>query len=473
MARQASSSSKFCIGFVAKFVVLSSAAAGQAAEGLGSSLGITEREIAAHATYLTSDELQGRQAGHRGAELAAAYIARELDSYGLEPFSETWEFPFHVRGGASEGFGKITFGTTTVMAPNVVNAPSYSPAGVVRAPVVVDPSADVVHKLVAVEPEDDERAQAAALLARGAAGVIFLRSESSLAPATPATLITFSIDMTLEERMAQLDDATRRQVLESVRLDGPVICISSSLHGLIHRYAAKGDELIIEVRRVGRDRSSNVVGVLRGSDPLLRDEYVVIGAHYDHVGIINGELHPGADDNASGVAALLELAESLAAAQYRPRRSILVIGWGAEELKMIGSSAFCRNPPINLENVVALINFDMIGRNDPEAVLLAAASDQLLSLASERAARHGFTRINDGDPKRHLDSTDTAPFYARNIPCLSFHTGLHQDYHTPHDTLDRLDTDKVTRIARWAFDVVNEVANAKARPDSQPLEQPE
>ncbi len=133
---------------------------------------------------------------------------------------------------------------------------------------------------------------------------------------------------------------------------------------------------------------------------------------------------------------------------------------------MIGSVAFCKDPPIELDKIAALINLDMIGRNDPTAVQILAAGDKLRKIAVAAAVRHGFTRT-DGEAD-YLWASDSGPFIDRKVPTVYFHTGDHPDYNTPRDTADRLDVDKVARIARAAFDVALEIANADGRPVFSP-----
>jgi Zn-dependent M28 family amino/carboxypeptidase len=169
-----------------------------------------------------------------------------------------------------------------------------------------------------------------------------------------------------------------------------------------------------------------VAAILRGADPTLRHEYVIVCGHYDHIGATNGEIYFGADDNASGTAAVLEIAQALATMERRPRRSIVVIAWGAEELHMIGSKAFCRNPPIPLQDIAAVINLDMVGRNDPDMVQVLTASDDLRRIAIDAAERHGFTKTDGGEPI-FMTASDTGPFVKRRVPSVLFHTGEHPD----------------------------------------------
>jgi Tol biopolymer transport system component len=209
------------------------------------------------------------------------------------------------------------------------------------------------------------------------------------------------------------------------------------------------------------------------------DEYVVIGAHYDHLGLggagssmarsgEEGKVHPGADDNASGTAVVMELAAAFAkeraGADAKPRRGLIFALWSGEEIGLIGSAAFCEKPPVPLEKVAAYINFDMVGRlRDNKLTLQGIGSSKIWrKLIEKRNVAAGFSLTLQDDP--YLP-TDTTSFYPKRVPVLNFFTGSHEDYHRPTDTADKLNVEGMERIARFAQQIVLDVANTPARPD--------
>jgi hypothetical protein len=221
----------------------------------------------------------------------------------------------------------------------------------------------------------------------------------------------------------------------------------------------------------------NVAAVIRGSDPALRDEYVVLTAHLDHVGVgrpINGDsVYNGADDNASGTAALLEIAEAMAASATRPARSVMFLHVSGEELGLLGSRWFSDNPTVPIGQIVANLNADMIGRNAPDSIVVIGKDYSTLGrTVNEVAARHpelGLTVSDDIWPQeRFFFRSDQFNFARKEIPVLFFFSGVHEDYHRPSDTVDRLDVDKAARVARIIHYTTLAIANDPNRPQWDP-----
>jgi hypothetical protein len=215
----------------------------------------------------------------------------------------------------------------------------------------------------------------------------------------------------------------------------------------------------------------NVVGILPGSDPELADEYVVVGAHYDHVGVDpRGRIGFGADDNASGTAALLEIVEALATA--RPRRSILACAFAAEEDGLVGSRALCAELPVPRESLVAMLNLDMIGRGEPkEVVVLGIDANPGFEKLLKRANKLSSTRIKrivTGQGRELFQRSDHYAFHEIGVPTLFFFEGLpieqNVDYHTWRDTIEKVDLDKVERTTQLVYNVAWLLANDDERP---------
>jgi hypothetical protein len=216
--------------------------------------------------------------------------------------------------------------------------------------------------------------------------------------------------------------------------------------------------------------SRNVVGMVEGSDETLKSEFVVLGAHYDHLGLRRkGQFWPGADDNASGTAAVCELAEAFGKGGQRPKRSIIFALFGAEERGLFGSKHFTDKPPVPIEKIVAMINLDMIGRNKPgEVSILGAATSTDLEGHLAAAAKSIKLKLKY-EPPDDFAGSDHYYFYEKGIPVLFLHSGLHNDYHKQSDKAEKIDYAKIQVTAQLTFLTAWNVAEADARPNFQKL----
>lgn len=213
----------------------------------------------------------------------------------------------------------------------------------------------------------------------------------------------------------------------------------------------------------------NVAGWLPGRDAELRDEFVIVSAHYDHLGVRNGKVYRGADDNASGVSMMLEVARQLAGAETKPRRSVVFVGFDLEERLLWGSRWFAAHPPWPLERVKLFITADMIGRSLGDLPL-----PTVFVLGSEHAPSLVKTLDRVGAPKGlevarlGIDligtRSDYGPFRDRQVPFLFFSTGEHPDYHSPRDVPARIDYHKVARVSGLVLKVATHVSNADEAP---------
>jgi Zn-dependent M28 family amino/carboxypeptidase len=214
-----------------------------------------------------------------------------------------------------------------------------------------------------------------------------------------------------------------------------------------------------------------VVGILQGSDPALRDTYIVFSAHMDHVGVgapnAKGDsIFNGADDDASGTSAVLELAQAFAAlpAAQRPKRSLIFLTVSGEEKGLFGSQYFVEHTPVPLDKIIADINIDMIGRNNPDTVVAIGQEYSTLGdIVQQVAKSHAELKLvvaPDLWPQEKLFfRSDHFNFAVRNIPAIFFTTGLHADYHQPSDEVDTINTEKLARIAQLIFHLGQSVAN--------------
>ncbi len=236
-----------------------------------------------------------------------------------------------------------------------------------------------------------------------------------------------------------------------------------------HSFAVEGAVVRIQTTTsIASTPTGNVVGYLEGRDPQLKKELVIVGAHYDHVGYkkqhAEGEdyIFNGADDNGSGTVALLGVAAGLGALPERPRRSILLIAFAGEEKGLFGSEYYVRRPLFPLENTVAMLNMDMVGRNGRDSLLLIGteSSPDLERITREENRRVGFVLV---DEVLTAGGSDHMSFQKRNIPSLFFHSGLHSDLHKVSDSAEKIDMTKLTNAARLVFLTAVRIANESQR----------
>ena len=236
-----------------------------------------------------------------------------------------------------------------------------------------------------------------------------------------------------------------------------------SFEQLIPTSAESSDD---DPRIVGR----NVGALLVGSDPQLRDELIVIGTHFDHLGTRNGKVFRGADDNASGTSMMLEVARQMAMSKTPPKRSIAFVGFDLEEQLLWGSRWFVAHPPFELDRVKLFITADMIGRSLGDLPL-----PTVFIMGSEHAPRMNLLLDDIGSPsglevaRLGVDlvgvRSDYGPFWGEKIPFLFFSTGEHPDYHTPRDVPEKLDFDKIARVSSLVLKIVEAVANSDWTPE--------
>lgn len=217
----------------------------------------------------------------------------------------------------------------------------------------------------------------------------------------------------------------------------------------------------------------NVLAMLPGSDPTLREEVILLGAHYDHVGYGTarnsngpiGYIHNGADDNASGTSGLLELAEAFTRLPQPPKRSILFAFWDGEEQGLLGSKHWVARPTISLRRVRACINLDMIGRLRDDRV-------EVYGTRTAAGLRRLVSQYNNGLRLDFLwdmeENSDHYCFFSRGIPTLMFHTGRHEDYHRPSDDLHKVNYAGARQVAQLVFDVCGALADAEEVPPFRP-----
>jgi hypothetical protein len=458
-----------------------------------------------HVRYLVSEELQGRLTGTRGEELATAYVADQFEKLGLDPAGDdgTWFQGFDFTAGVSLGRGnRLTLTGRTPALDRDWRPLAFSRTGKVpAAPVafagygISTPGYDsygdhdvggkwvMVFRYLpenlptdrreALRSQSDLAYKAAVARQKGARGLVVVsgpnskvRQELVALDFGPAGGDSGIAALSITDATAQtlLDPAGRTLADLQSRLDrGEAVPAFD-----IPRATLTASIDIVHQQRRGR----NVIGRLPGGG----GPAVVLGAHVDHLGTgissrslareeERGKVHPGADDNAAGVAALIEVARHLTENyRYRDatsRHDILFAAWSGEEVGTLGSNHFVETMG---DKPRAYVNMDMVGRMRDQLTLQGVGSSTAWPaiIGAARTEDDGLTVQLQDDP---YIPTDTLAFYPRGIPVLNAFTGVHEDYHTPRDTADKLNYDGMTRIAGLMAGITGELATREEDPD--------
>jgi hypothetical protein len=309
-----------------------------------------------------------------------------------------------------------------------------------------------------------------AALAAAAAFPIAAHPQS--APPTPVASpnklmddVRFLADDRLEGRMTGSPGADAAAAYLARRFEE--VGLRPGANGWFQEFTISANAPAAAHMHVGGLHGKNVIGVLPGRDPKLRNQVVVIGAHYDHLGRggqfaldpdSTGTVHNGADDNASGTAALVEIARRLAF--RRPARSVIVIAFSGEELGLLGSAAYVQDPLVPMSRTAAMVNLDMVGRlrNNRLIVYGTASAKEFPALLDSLNRDAGFELREIGDGYGPSDQTS---FYAKKRPVLHLFTDLHEDYHRTTDDADKINADGLKRVADLATSLVRSLADRR------------
>ncbi|MCK3685019.1 M20/M25/M40 family metallo-hydrolase [Maribellus sp. YY47] len=448
--------------------------------------------------YLASDSLQGRQSGEKGGLLAAEYIRSKFKAAGLQLLYNDGFQPFSLVADAELGDGNSLEVGGNSFQPKTDFLPyAFSGNTTVEAQVVftgygieVDRDSlkwndfegvDVTGKWMLVlqgDPDLDnpnspylefstERAKALTASDKNAAGIILV--------AGPAfnekdELSSLFFDKNSSRFSMPVLQVTRNVANEILAGTGETI---ESLESKI-KEQHKGINLEVNTSvkatvnvQLKEKETRNIVAMLPGVDEKLKDEVVVIGAHYDHLGmggpgsgsraVDTVAVHNGADDNASGVAAVIQLAEKFASLKTN-KRTLIFAAFGAEEMGLVGSKAFTNDPPVASEKMVAMFNFDMVGRLDTTTNAISIGGTKT-SVETEQILTDLNTGFELAFSGEGIGPSDHASFYLQNIPVFFFSTGAHPDYHTPKDDAEMINYEGEKKVLNYAEKVIEEVTN--------------
>lgn len=497
---------------------------------------LSAERMRADVTFLASKPLAGRLSGKPGGDAAAEFLAAVMRKAGIQPAGprgtyfqsiplvefetdqENSSLSLVVRGQAevektfrSSGHFSCRFPESVRITAGVV----FAGYGITAPELGYDDYAgvDARGKFVLVLGGEPQRAKADSVFngrgdtvyagnrvktlnaqQHGAVGVLLVgdrggprvlstSGESVRASLPPQALVGSRVQIPLVTLFSSVADAlvaNRKELQE--RIDATLQPQSLELAGV----KVTVDNRVLRSQRI---TSVNVAGWIEGSDPALKDETIIICAHHDHLGSNREVYFPGANDNASGAAAVVELARAFAASGLRPRRSILFIVFGSEEEGLLGSHHYVQSPLRPLEKTVAVLNLDMIGQNEtpsaqtegrwhipadtknavnPIGTHYVPELRRLIEAANERVGLKLDFRLDADNSLNIFQRCDHYPFALERIPAVWLFAGFHPEYHQTTDTVDRLNFEKMVKITRLAMRLAWELANQPGRPRFNP-----
>lgn len=480
---------------------------------------IEPQSLLGHIKFLAADELQGRGNGSAGLEHAGDYIAAQFKAIGLTPGGTNgdWFQPFELTAGLRIAEGNSLLIRAADQTVRLSLGESYYPLAVsasddasgysmdlMGVPVVFGgfglsaPSAnyddyerlDVKGKAVLIfshEPQEnrtDSRlngarpmrettlySKALAARSRGAVALIVVSDPSHRVD--EANYRIFAIEADAEDHQIPVLRVRRDEMaplLKAWSLDATAALIDRDL---VPRSRPLPGVSVDYTQRLSLNRRTvrNVVGILPGANTSAAKEAIVLGAHYDHVGLggrfssapeRTGEIHNGADDNASGIAALIEIARTASADRARFPRSLVFVAFAGEERGLLGSLHYTTTPPIPLDDTVAMLNLDMVGRARGKVEVGGLSAAPSLEPDVEAAARIAGLDVQRGGPG--AGRSDDSSFLDRRVPALHFFTGFHDDYHRPSDDWNKIDVEGTARVATLALELAARIAARQDRP---------
>ena len=463
---------------------------------------VSVKELQTDIKYLASDSLKGRLTGSPGDSLAADFIRNKLISYGLIPLSgdgfQRFKVTKRVIAGKANSLmmNKINYTINKDFMPLAFSSNAGLESDVIFAGYGFSikgdslkwndfDGIDVKGKWVMIlrgdpEPENTKSQfipfsadRDKALLAKdmGAAGVLMVSGPLSDPKDTFESLGTegFSVDIPVLRIKKEVADIILLKSKNNIE------ALEKKLNDTRKPLSFSSNVTVSGKAEIVRELAStrNVVMLLPGQDEKLKNEYIIIGAHFDHLGMGGAGsgsrapdttgFHHGADDNASGVAMMIELAGEFAGTKESHKRSIVFLAFTGEEEGLLGSKHFTDDPGINLSSVNAMINLDMIGRLNETNNLQIFGVGTATGLKDLIYSKSDTSVIKLTLSDEGYGPSDHSSFYGKNIPVLFYFTGAHLDYHTPTDTYDKINFDGMEKISILVFNVAEELASSTVR----------
>lgn len=468
---------------------------------------ISADKILAHVTYLSKDQMRGRNTPSPELDSSAAYIARQFHQYGLKPVGDNGTYLQHFNVLKSKlskpnsltiiaEAGETEFEIKQDFVPLYLTANKKITAAIVFAGYGITApeynyddykNIDVNGKIVLIfthEPQENDptsvfegrkmtdhsKSVNKALNARdhGAIGMIIVTDPNHRFrrpplnwPSLMRTKPKDATPLTVEEKMdnklvvVRIGKNLADQLFEKTGKTMADLQSSIDTDLASQSYEVPGIKVRIETNlNSDPTPTQNVVGLLEGIDPVLKNEIIVISAHYDHLGALNDStIFNGADDNASGTVGVMTLAEAFTTNNRLPKRSILFCAWAGEEKGLFGSRYYVDSAPLfPLETTTININLDMIGRYDSSSIDIVgiSSSPDFFSLIEKENEKFKFEY---SEKNEFINRSDHGSFYRKKIPVLGFSTGLHNDYHQTTDTVEKCFPEGIAQICKFVFNI--------------------
>jgi Zn-dependent M28 family amino/carboxypeptidase len=504
-----------------------------AARGTGT---IDAAQLKSYLSFIASDEMEGRDTPSRGLDTTAQFLAMNLSRWGFKPAGDNGGYLQKIalsRDVIDQAATRVQLNSQT-LALGEDYIPSVRPADLPASQLVFAGNGWLVKsKNIDAYKGIDAKGKIAIIVAppnayprgitsadlkgkrgedwmnaaeyaqkQGVAGVVLIPDFQYLANwdrnrARITERGTTKVDKFQTPAGAQIPQLVISPRVANSLFQGEqqnAISIFESIYAgqLPDSFALSQDKQLSLTVKVKSEKmtTQNVVAVFEGSDALLKDEYVALGAHYDHVGVgapQNGDaIYNGADDDGSGTTALLAIAEALARASVRPKRSVLFVWHAGEEKGLWGSRYFTDNPTIPLDKIVTQLNIDMIGRSKKEgdtnplnrelsgpneiyvigSKMMSTELGELTETVNKQYLNltYDYRFDNPADPNRFFFRSDHYNYARKGIPIVFFFDGVHEDYHKPGDSVDKIDFQKMEKVARTIYLTLWEVANRPIRP---------
>jgi hypothetical protein len=487
---------------VSAFLALSlapSMLAAQTDQSIEAAVGsITARDVAHRVAVLADDSMRGRNTPSPELDAAAQYIAGEFQRFGLTPGGDDGTFlqRYPIRQvvvDVAASSIRVADGTEWRVGQELLawsgsgeaSGVPYVLSGGQGTPSVLDAVPDGAILIITASmqslsdlfPHVQAREFGAVLMVSRASQAIWERMAAG--QRRPRSQIGSRGGRT---RFFQLRADAFTELLTARGLDTALVSSPADAPFAVTPIDGARMDVRLAFETVRDESAPNVVGILEGSDPVLKDEYLVFSAHMDHSGTTDqgscaargaDSICNGADDNASGTVAIVELAEAFAALHPRPKRSVIFLTVSGEEKDLWGSAHFAEHPPVPVEQMVANVNADMLGRNWADTIVVIGKEHSDLGETLERVnAAHpelNMTAIDDLWPEENFyRRSDHYNFAQRGVPILFFFNGTHEDYHQVTDEPDKIDAEKESRIVQLMLYLGIEIANAAERPKWNP-----
>ena len=495
---------------------------------------ITANQIRDYLTFIASDEMEGRDTPSRGLDLAAKFLATHLARWGFKPAGDEGSFfqRIDLRRDRADGgqtkveyFGRtLTAGTDFLPAGgsgNVSGGLVFAGNGwLVKSKDIdaykgIDPTGKIA--VIFGSPNSLPRGIARAELgkqgeqymnpsdyarSKGVVGLVYVADFQYLANWQRNRRLVMERGSTVVAKFSPQGSSPLPAIVVSPEIANSIFAgerqTATGIFNASYGTAQPTPFVMNEQKKITMNVTSNteivptqnVIAVWEGSDPVLKSEYVALGAHYDHVGsgcppVGNDTICNGADDDGSGTTALLGMAEALAKAPARPKRSILFVWHAGEEKGLWGSRYFTEFPTVPLNQIVAQVNLDMIGRSKKEgdtnprnreltgpdsiyligSTMMSTELGELVNTVNKSYLNLNYdTKYDDpADPNRFFFRSDHYNYARKGIPIIFYFDGVHEDYHRPGDTADKIDYQKMEKVTRTIYMTTWEIANRPTR----------